>query len=411
MKMRTKEKQYRHSTVAIEDVKFPMVTVDNILHYKDICEKYNTSTNIEEKTKLSYMLPSELFCTCRICGKRIINSNFIVDINIKNSYITIGVPKIKYRIIDGVKHELSCCEDCLKEHFKDCLPKAPKYYFMKANKYGAYCFNYTEDEYKKICSQTVGVTEKSMIRKWGEIEGKNRWEEYCKKQAETNTFEYKQEKYGWTKEQFDEFNKSRAVTLELCIERHGEEEGRKLWNDYCERQRYTNSLEYMIEEYGEEEGTKKYNNFAAIRAQFGIMALNAGLGFSKISQTMFNTILEKLNELNINNDIYYETLNYEYKIQYTPIKCFKLDFYDKTKNLVIEFLGDYWHANPAKYKSDDIINRHGTYTNVNLIWEADKFRKNNICEQLNNPIYIEIWESDWNKNPEKVINDILKYYQ
>ena len=409
--MRTKEKQYRHSTVTIEDIKFPTVTVDNILQYKDICEKYNNSTNIEEKTKLSYMLPSELFCTCRICGKRIINSNFNVGINTKRLYITNNVPAIKYRIIDGIKHELSCCEDCLKEHFKDCLPKSHKYYFMKANKYGAYCFNYTEDEYKKICSQTVGVTEKSMIRKWGEVEGKKRWEEYCKKQAETNTFKYKQEKYGWTKEQFDEFNKSRAVTLELCIERHGEEEGKKLWDAYCERQRYTNSLEYMIKEYGEEEGTKKYNNFASTRAQFGIMALNAGLGFSKISQTMFNIILEKLNELNINNDIYYETLNYEYKIQYTPIKCFKLDFYDKTKNLVIEFLGDYWHANPANYKSGDIINRHGTYVNVNSIWEADKIRKNNIYKQLNNPIYIEIWESDWNKDPEKVISDILKYYK
>ena len=409
--MRTKDKQYRHSTVTIEDVKFPIVIVDNILQYKDICEKYNTSTNIEEKTKLSYLLPAELFCTCRICGKRIVNSNFFINTNIKHSYINNCVPVIKYRIIDGGTHELSCCEDCLKEHFKDCLPKAPKYYFMKANKYGAYCFNYTEDEYKKICSQTVGVTEKSMIRKWGEVEGKKRWEEYCKKQSETNTFEYKQEKYGWTKEQFDEFNKSRAVTLELCIERHGEKEGKKIWDEYCERQRYTNSLEYMIEEYGEEEGTIKYTNFATIRSQTGIMALNAGLGFSKISQIMFNTLIEKLNELNINSDIYYETLNYEYRVQYSkPIKCFKLDFYDKTKNLVIEFLGDYWHANPNKYKSDDIINRHGTYVNVNSIWEADESRKNIIKEALNNPIYIEIWESDWNENPDKIIEEILKYY-
>lgn len=409
--MRTKDKKYRHSVVTVEDINFPTVTVDNILHYKDICEKYNSSTNIEEKIKLSYMLPPELFCTCRICGKRIINSNFTVGTNIKHSYITTYIPSVKYRIIDGVTHELSCCEDCLKNHFKDCLPKSYKYYFMKANKYGAYCFNYTEDEYKKICSQTVGITEKSMIRKWGEIEGKKRWKEYCEKQAKTNTFEYKQEKYGWTKEQFDEFNKSRAVTLELCIERHGEEEGKKLWEDYCERQRYTTSLEYMIKEYGEEEGTKKYNNFAETRSQSGIMALNAGLSFSKVSQVMFNTILEKLNELNINNDIYYELKNYEYKIQYTPAKYFKLDFYDKTKNLVIEFLGDYWHANPIKYKSDDIINRHGTYINVNSIWEADKNRKNIIKDNLSNPIYIEIWELDWIKTPEKVINDILKYYK
>ena len=366
--MRTKEKQYRHSTVAIEDVKFPMVTVDNILQYKDICEKYNTSTNIEEKTKLSYKLPSELFCTCRICGKRIINSNFTVDINIKHSYITIGVPKIKYRIIDGVKHELSCCEDCLKEHFKDSLPKSQKYYFMKANKYGSYCFNYTEDEYKKICSQTVGVTEKSMIRKWGEVEGKKRWEEYCKKQAETNTFEYKQEKYGWTKEQFDEFNKSRAVTLELCVERHGEEEGKKLWEDYCERQRYTTSLEYMIEEYGEEEGTKKYKEFNFNRANA------SSLSYSKMSQEIFNTLY---NLIEVKDNIFYYTLNNEYSV-IANNKGYNLDFYDKTKNLVIEFLGDYWHANPLLYKEDDKFIRSNKPVTAKQIWKADKFRKNNI---------------------------------
>ena len=399
--MRTKDKKYRHSVVTVEDINFPAVTVDNILQYKDICEKYNNSTNIEEKTKLSYMLPPELFCTCRICGKRIINSNFIVGANIKHSYITTYIPSVKYRIIDGVTHELSCCEDCLKDHFKDCLPKSYKYYFMKANKYGAYCFNYTEDEYKKICSQTVGVTEKSMLRKWGEIEGKKRWEDYCKKQAETNTFEYKQEKYGWTKEQFDEFNKSRAVTLELCIERHGEEEGKKLWDDYCERQRYTTSLEYMIKEYGEEEGTKKYKEFNFNRAN------TSSLTYSKVSQKVFNILYNLIEE---KDNIFYYTLNNEYSV-ITNTKVYNLDFYDKTKNLVIEFLGDYWHANPLLYKEDDKFIRSNKPVTAKQIWKADKSRKNNICKQLNNPIYIEIWELDWIKTPEKVINDILKYYK
>ena len=49
--MRTKDKKYRHSTVTVEDIRFPSITVDNILQYKDICEKYNNSINIEEKPK------------------------------------------------------------------------------------------------------------------------------------------------------------------------------------------------------------------------------------------------------------------------------------------------------------------------------------------------------------------------
>ena len=38
-----------------------------------------------------------------------------------------------------------------------------------------------------------------------------------------NTFEYKMEKYGWSLEDFEEYNKSRAATLEIgrasCRER------------------------------------------------------------------------------------------------------------------------------------------------------------------------------------------------
>ena len=265
--MRTKEKEFRHSTISVIDIEQTPVKVDtnNGVDYLTICKEFNNTTDINKKLELSYLLPEELFCTCRFCGSRIMTQNSKLDFNRINKTILVKIPGVRYRIIDGVKYELSCCSNCLLEHFKDCPPKSEKYYYMKANKYGAYSFGYGYEEYKKICSQTVGITENAMIRKWGEKEGKKRWKSYCDKQAETNTFEYKQEKYGWSKEQFEEFNKSRAVTLELCIERHGEEAGRKMWDEYCERQRYTTSLEYMIEEYGEEEGTKKYKDFCYYR--------------------------------------------------------------------------------------------------------------------------------------------------
>ena len=240
-----------------------------------------------------------------------------------------------------------------------------------------------------------------MIRKWGEKEGKKRWKSYCDKQAETNTFEYKQEKYGWSKEQFEEFNKSRAVTLELCIERHGEEAGRKMWDEYCERQRYTTSLEYMIEEYGEEEGTKKYKDFCYYRTNSC-----GSKSYSLISQQCFNAIYS---HINTTNEIYYHDLNKEYSI-INNNTTYNLDFYDKTKNLVIEFLGDYWHANPKRYNSDETIIHHQKSICVKDIWKYDKQRKRNICKVLNNPVYIEVWESDWKENQYKVMEEILKYY-
>lgn len=401
--MRTKEKQFRHSTISVIDVKQTPVKVDTNsgIDYLAICKEFNNTTDINKKLELSYLLPDELFCTCRFCGSRIMTKNSKLDFNRINNTILVKIPEVRYRIIDGVKYELSCCTNCLLEHFKDCPPKSEKYYYMKANKFGAYSFGYGYEEYKKICSQTVGITENVMIRKWGEEEGKKRWKSYCDKQAETNTFKYKQEKYGWSKEQFEEFNKSRAVTLELCIERHGEEAGRKMWDEYCERQRYTTSLEYMIEEYGEEEGIKKFKDFCYYRTNSC-----GSRSYSLISQQCFNTIYS---HINTTNEIFYHDLNREYSI-INNTNTYNLDFYDKTKNLVIEFLGDYWHANPKRYNSDETIIHHQKSICVKDIWKYDKQRKRNICKVLNNPIYIEVWESDWKENPDKVMEEILKYY-
>ena len=78
--------------------------------------------------------------------------------------------------------------------------------------------------------------------------------------------------------------------------------------------------------------------------------------------------------------------------------------------MVIEFNGLYWHADPRLYESTDVFKRNGNTTTAQRIWDKDKKRKENIIRILNNPIYIEVWESDWKENPDKVIEEILKYY-
>ena len=103
------------------------------------------------------------------------------------------------------------------------------------------------------------VTLEKMIASYGIEEGKRRFEHYRALQAETNTFEYKQKKFGMTREEFDKYNKSRAVTLENLVARHGEKEGRSIWESYKKRQAYAGcKLEYFIEKYGEEDGKRKY---------------------------------------------------------------------------------------------------------------------------------------------------------
>ena len=107
------------------------------------------------------------------------------------------------------------------------------------------------------------ATKEHWILMFGE-EGLKKWNHYCELQSKTNTFEYKKEKYGWTKEDFDAYNKTRAITLKNQIAKYGEEEGTKRFNEYCELQKYVGcKLEYFIEKYGEVEGKKKYEEVNA----------------------------------------------------------------------------------------------------------------------------------------------------
>ena len=64
---------------------------------------------------------------------------------------------------------------------------------------------------------------------------------------------------GWSDEQWNEFNASRASTEENFIKRYGEKAGKRKWQEYCAHEAYAGkALEYFIELYGKEVGQKKY---------------------------------------------------------------------------------------------------------------------------------------------------------
>ena len=85
------------------------------------------------------------------------------------------------------------------------------------------CFflDVSEDLIKEKRKENI-ISLSNMIKLYGEIEGKKRWKNYCKKQAESNSYKYKTKKHGWDKKMFNSYNKSRSHTLSNMIERHGE---------------------------------------------------------------------------------------------------------------------------------------------------------------------------------------------
>lgn len=398
-----KNKEYYHSKVEIHEYPFEIINLDKITNELiTTIKKFNSSKEVEYKKELSSKIPIQ-FPICRFCGNIIINSNFYIDLKQKKKTIQLKLPSVYCREIDGKRYYLSCCENCLLEHFKENPPKAPKYYYMKANIYGQYSYGYSNEEYKKICSMTVGVTYNSMINKWGKELGEKKWKEYCDKHSKIASKEYFITKYG-EENGLQIYHDSRAITKNGMIKKYGEKNGLKKWNEYCNKQRYTCSLEYFIKEYGETVGKEKYNNFCEQRITNGGWSQKS---YSQISKELFTHIKKYLNDNKIQNQLLYGENELYIRNNIKDIG-YKIDFYDKTKNLIIEFQGDYWHCNPNLYNKN-FINEVKQLT-AEEIWEYDQNKKDFICQELNNPIYLQIWESDYRKNPNKILSDILLYY-
>ena len=64
---------------------------------------------------------------------------------------------------------------------------------------------------------------------------------------------------GITDEQtIHKMKEARKVTERNLIRKYGEEEGKRRFNEYREKQAYTNTLQHFIEKHGEIEGKEKY---------------------------------------------------------------------------------------------------------------------------------------------------------
>lgn len=101
------------------------------------------------------------------------------------------------------------------------------------------------------------ITLENLVRKHGEEEGRKRFESFKQKSAHTK--EKYMEKYGdeW-EEHWNKYLKSKSCSLEKFIERYGEVDGTKMFEQYQAKKSYSNSLACYIEKYGEAEGSTKY---------------------------------------------------------------------------------------------------------------------------------------------------------
>lgn len=171
-------------------------------------------------------------------------------------------------------------------------------------------------------------------------------------------------KRGFNKEEAQEklIKSQQTFTLEKCIEKYGEEEGRKRW---MKRQE------------------KWLNNYKK-------------LNYSRISQDLFWNIYNLIDD---KEEIYFATLseskkrddsglNHEYTL-YLNKGYIKPDYLDKKQNKIIEFDGAYWHGFSDSKKENDL--------------ERDK----RIIESGYKLFKVD--ELDYRKNHDKVIQECLEF--
>jgi len=209
---------------------------------------------------------------------------------------------------------------------------------------------------------------------------------------------------GLTEIEAKEKIKKRQTTfsLEKCVKKYGELEGKKKWEERQIKWQNTLNLKYSKEKRKEwssftyEDFTKKYGKEKADKWLKNKVSHNF---YSKISSELFNEIQKNINK-------YFYFGENEYVISGNNW-IYKLDFYDKESKKAIEFNGDFWHANPQIYKDID-INPYLKLT-AKEIWEFDNNRIKNIKTKINDIIII--WESEYIKDKKKIIDKCINFLQ
>ena len=97
----------------------------------------------------------------------------------------------------------------------------------------------------------------------------------------------------------------------------------------------------------------------------------------------------------------------EFTVYSTELKrAIRYDYVDTKLKIVVEFNGDYWHANPSKYTSGDIIKFPSSRGDVLVddIWELDAIK----CKLMEDRGYrvFSVWESDCSLDIDSVLDEL-----
>ena len=372
---------------------------------KFLVKRFKKTKSIEDWSLLENFINDK--SSCRVCQGPVFYSNSLIRLSKEgNLKYDINFPSSRsFREIDGQKFYLSVCQECLIGEYPEYKKMNKSRVFNVMSKITQFAFQVPESDVKKFTKKT-SVTLNNLTKKYGEDKGRQRWSKYCELQALTNKFEYKKEKYGWDETKFKEFNQSRAVTLNNMIKRYGEEKGNKAFEEYVKKQKVNGkTLEWFIEKHGSQKGTEIFKEM--LRGKLKGMLNNNG--YSKPSQDLFDS-LDKYLFTDFTTRYHRKNGEEEILIKVGDnTRVFYLDYYIKELNVCIEFFGDYYHANPEKYKDPGQKIKFNRIFTAQEIWDRDRERIF-FLEKNKGIKTVVVWESDYyrNKNNQEYYKNIIK---
>lgn len=248
---------------------------------------------------------------------------------------------------------------------------------------------------------------KTMLKNWGvehnflkNCESRKKWERrLLETEGIINVFqreEVKEKIKKTVKNRYSDeemhHNYAKGSSLEYWVEKLGEDEGKKRYDEICFNKGKSNRIEYWIEKYGEKKGAELYKEKQKKFCNHLLTGPYSGLN------KKFELLL---NEHNIN-----------YKKEYTIYKesekqrRFIYDFLIN-ESLIVELNGRFWHGDPRWYKENDILNFPGGDVKVSDLWEKDKEKKELALK--NGYKFLTIWEDDFNNSDKEEIFKLIDY--
>lgn len=186
---------------------------------------------------------------------------------------------------------------------------------------------------------------------------------------------------GYTEEeaQLSLSKRQRTFSLDICIEKHGVEEGTRVWS--ARQEKWLKTLDSKTDEEKAAINKKKLPKIGMSSKQEKLLAnLIKSTGID--IETQF--VIRRTDD---------SKRYYAYDIMYN--------------NRIIEYNGDLWHANPSVYKEEDVPRFPSNTKPAKEIWERDR-KKLLLAEQNDYEVHV-VWESQFKKDKQRVVAECIHY--